>query len=108
MVEKRSDRVLSRCSCTFPCKNERHKVTLAVRNIYGSHTASNVLSILKVVLEEWDVQGSVVGKMVTDNGSNMVKAFQQLAVKDLPCVDSDEEISECSDENSSIDLYRLV
>ena len=33
----------------FHAKSERHKVTLAVRNIYGSHTVSNVLSILKVV-----------------------------------------------------------
>ena len=87
----------------FHANGESHKVTLAVRNIYGSHTASNVLSVVKVVLEEWHIRGSVVGKMVTDNGSNMVKAFQQLAVEDLG-VDSDEEISDCSDGNSTIDV----
>lgn len=40
----------------FHANGERHKVTLAVRNIYGSHTASNVLSIVKDVLEEWHIR----------------------------------------------------
>lgn len=44
------------------------------------------------------ILGSSVGKMVTDNGSNMVKAFQHLAVKGLG-LDSDDE-EEFSNENS--------
>jgi hypothetical protein len=71
----------------FASKKKQH-ATLAVRNIYGSHTAENVLSIFKEVINEWGIHDDVIGKVLTDNGSNMLKAFRLLK-EDLSCTEND-------------------
>ena len=53
-------------------KQQRQHATLAVRNIYGSHTALNILSVLKEVMMEWSIPKEAIGEVITDNGSNML------------------------------------
>ena len=56
--------------------NRCHTVTLAVRRLTTSHTASNIRSLLDNILVEWDILSSKVSAVITDNGSNMVAAFK--------------------------------
>ena len=60
----------------FFAKDRKHTATLAVRNVIGPHTGCNIISIFKSVLEEWKIDKECVGKVLTDNGSNMLKAFR--------------------------------
>jgi len=41
------------------------------------HNAENIREILNEVLQEWCIPSTKVGVVITDNGSNMVKAFRQ-------------------------------
>ena len=41
------------------------------------HNAENIREILNEVLQEWCIPSNKVGVVITDNGSNMVKAFRQ-------------------------------
>ena len=56
--------------------NRCHTVTLAVRRLTTSHTASNIRSLLDNILVEWDILSSKVSAVITDNGSNMVAGFK--------------------------------
>jgi len=51
-------------------------ILLACRRISQPHTASNIHDIFVNVLAEWDIDKQKVYKIVTDNGSNIVKAFR--------------------------------
>ena len=63
----------------FFAKDRKFTATLAVRSIEGSHTRDNIFSIFKTVLEEWQIDRVSVEKVLTDNGSNMLKAFRIMA-----------------------------
>ena len=63
----------------FFAEDRKFTATLAVRSIEGSHTGDNIFSIFKTVLEEWQIDRVSVGKVLTDNGSNMLKAFHIMA-----------------------------
>ncbi len=61
----------------FSQKDQRkHCVTLAVRRMPISHTAYNIRQIIDQVLMEWDISGSKISAVLTDNGSNMIAAFK--------------------------------
>ena len=84
----------------FCAKDRNHKATLAVRTVVGPHTGGNIISIFKAVLEEWKIDKESVGKVLTDNGSNMLKAFRILAADYTdPEADSDNEFVENIDDD---------
>ena len=60
----------------FFAKHKRSKATLAVRHLDSPHTGKHILKVVKSVLREWNVRSDQIGKILTDNGSNMLKAFQ--------------------------------
>ena len=84
--------------------HRRHRVTLAVRRIPHPHTAENIRRIVDEVLREWKIPVCNVMAILTDNASNMVKAFRQ-EVEDTLCEDdttdeSDQESDDvCADED---------
>uniref|UniRef100_A0A914W558 Transposase n=1 Tax=Plectus sambesii TaxID=2011161 RepID=A0A914W558_9BILA len=43
----------------------------------GKHSAKNVAALVKEALSEWDISDDKVQCIVTDNGSNVVKAFRE-------------------------------
>ena len=59
--------------------HQRHFVTLAVRLFGHPHTAERGLSLLDEILNEWDFAQKLY-VIITDNGSNMVKAFRNDAL----------------------------
>ena len=56
--------------------HQRHAVTLAVRRLPSPHTAERIEDLLREVITEWDIPENKINAILTDNGSNMVKAFQ--------------------------------
>ena len=69
---------------------------LAVRSFESPHTGERILHIVKAVLQEWDIPCHQVGKILTDNGSNMLKAFHDTIE------DSNDDDSLDPSENSSV------
>ena len=61
----------------FFSEHQRHNVTLAVRQMPSPHTADNILIMVKLVLADWNIPLNKVGNTITDNGSNMIKAFKE-------------------------------
>jgi hypothetical protein len=84
----------------FFAKNERHKATLAVRNIFGSHTGNNILGVMEQVLSEWNINKQAVGKVLTDNGSNIIKAFRDFQSSEI----DDESVYDYMKDKSYVDL----
>lgn len=72
--------------------HRKHIVALAVRKLCHPHTAENIRQILEEVLEEWEIP---ITKLMTDYGSNMVKAFKEQVLTNL--MSDDESESEESD-----------
>ena len=70
----------------------RHSVTLAVRNFSHPHTGERVRELVDEVLREWEIPVSKVVAILTDNGSNMLRAFSTLV--------QDKESKESNDEES--------
>ena len=81
----------------FFCRQDqkKHVVTLAVRILPHPHTAEYIRSTLDEVLSEWCIPLTKLKAVITDNGSNMVKAFRNIAsITD----DSDNEEEELEEE----------
>lgn len=75
---------------TFPDK-KRHSITLAVRRFESPHTGVRIAALLQVVLDEWKIQHKIF-RSLTDNGSNMIKAFSEIDSSDVSgdeCLDSE-------------------
>ena len=70
--------------------HKRHRVTLAVRRMPHPHNAVNIRDITDQVLQEWNIPHSKILAILTDNASNMLKAFQQ----ELHVQDSEDENEE--------------
>ena len=60
----------------FAC-DQRHNATIAVKRMPTPHTAENILEVVVDVLTDWNIPGERVGNTITDNGSNMIKAFKE-------------------------------
>ena len=54
-----------------------HCVMLAVRRIEHSHTGVAIRQIFDTILGEWGVPTNKVRAIVTDNGSNIARAFKE-------------------------------
>ena len=76
--------------------NRRHTVTLAVRRLTTSHTASNIRSLLDDILVEWDILPNKISAVITDNGSNMIAAFKA-DIDHFVAGNEDEEDEEMAD-----------
>lgn len=67
-----------------PNTYERNSFTLACRRFKGSHTFDKVAELIIDIHTEYDLKLAKITKTVTDNGSNMVKAFKVFGRPDLP------------------------
>ena len=83
----------------FFCRHDqrKHVVTLAVRILPHPHNAEHIRFTVDEVLVEWNIPLAKVMAVVTDNGSNMVKAFRQMVITD----DEEEEEEESEDKAGS-------
>ena len=75
-----------------------HHVTLAVHIMPHPHNAEHILEIAETVLQEWNIDPGKVQAVLTDNGSNMVKAFRE-HFKDDDEDEEEEDIDDDDDEN---------
>lgn len=57
-------------------KFNRKSVTLACRRFKGTHSYDKVAELIAEIHSEFDLKLSKIIKTITDNGSNMVKAFR--------------------------------
>lgn len=58
-----------------------------LRTIYmpESHTGENIAKMIRNILREYDIELGKVASITTDNGSNMIKACQELQLIRVPC-----------------------
>lgn len=56
--------------------NGIRRILLACRTIKQPHTGENIYNIYNLVRGEWDLKEEHILRIVTDNGSNVVKAFK--------------------------------
>ena len=88
----------------------RHNISIAVRRFESPHTGERIAMLLQTITAEWCIQNKIF-RVLTDNGSNIVKAFHitedTLAdTMDASCDDTDDDHSDldCSElENESDD-----
>ena len=52
---------------------------MAVRRFESPHTGERIANLLQAVINEWNIPHYKVFHSLTDNGSNMVKAFSLLS-----------------------------
>ena len=72
--------------------HRRHNVTIAVCRIPSPHIGEHIREIIDEVLAEWELPTNKIGAILTDNGSNMLKAFR-IQCEDLQA--QDENNTEC-------------
>ena len=84
-------------------------VLLCLKYFSPPHTASRILELTDNVLKNWGFCGYSDPKIVaytTDNGSNMVKAFDRLIMEGILELDDACEPKEEFDDNS-LDIWRI-
>ena len=92
---------------------KRKSYPIACERFYGRHTFDKVAEIIVNIHNQYDLSTSKVTKVITDNGSNLVKAFKLFGVKSLTVMDGGqcEEIFEDSDnedeEGDDIELISI-
>ena len=70
----------------------RHCVTLAVTRFPHPHTGQHVREVVEEVLGEWEIPVSKVTAILTDNGSNMLKAFSTQIVQNEARDDEEDNV----------------
>ena len=71
---------------------KRHSITLAVKRFESPHTGMRIAALLQVVMSEWKIQQKIF-RALTDNGSNMIKAFREIEL----CLQEDSQDSSSSE-----------
>lgn len=82
---------------------KRHNITLAVHHFPSPHTADRVLDVFESAIGSWNISKSRVFRVLTDNGSNMIAAFN---IETDSNEDDDTELveeQETDDEDDEID-----
>ena len=64
----------------FLVKNKQHFATLAVKRMPSPHTGEKILEIIQPVTSEFEILDLQLNRVLTDNGSNMVKAFKNVSI----------------------------
>lgn len=72
---------------------ERKNAAIACRRFKGSHTYDKVAEMIADIHADHDLKLSKIVKTVTDNGSNMVKAFDVFGKTDLEPIENNEHVS---------------
>ena len=90
----------------------RHSATLAVRFFPHPHTAERVRGLVEEVLKEWGIEQKLYF-VITDNGSNMVKAFQKdvlISIADPESIDEEDfdEASDSVEEDEDLDASEEI
>jgi hypothetical protein len=75
------------------CDLKRRSVALACRRVKGSHTYDVVAEHIMNIHSEFGLDHTNISFTVTDNGSNMVKAFVEYQKTDEPNGDKNDEAS---------------
>ncbi|XP_044586110.1 zinc finger BED domain-containing protein 4-like [Cotesia glomerata] len=66
------------CTAHYHFEGKLSAAVLGVKELQERHTAENIVKALKSMLEVWKIDIKKVIAVVTDNGSNMVKAVNDL------------------------------
>ena len=82
----------------FIANKKLHLVTLALRKMPSPHTGERIYEFVQDILSEWDVRFHQHGKILTHNGSNMVKAFRSVATSTL-----EENVAKESEDEEEMD-----
>jgi len=92
-------------------------VALAFRRFLGTHSYDKIASVLMDIHSEFDLDSSKIVNVVTDNGSNFIKAFKEYAEPGIFDADSDTEevhqvaigdiFSECQSDDSDCSVVYL-
>ncbi|XP_045505044.1 uncharacterized protein LOC123701611 [Colias croceus] len=83
---------------------ERKSAAIACRRFKGAHTYDKVAEIIADIHSDYNLKLSKIVKTVTDNGSNMVKAFEVFGKSDSEAVENEHVSHAFGDvEKSSID-----
>lgn len=61
-------------------------VCLSCKHFSEDHTSENVIEMLTNTLLEWNIDIKTLSCVITDNGSNMLKAVMQLELKHISCL----------------------
>ena len=78
---------------------KRHSITLAVRRFESPHTGERIADLLRAIIDEWNIPYRKIFRSLSDNGSNIVKAFNLLSN------DEEEEENESVGVPSEEELY---
>uniref|UniRef100_H3AMQ2 HAT C-terminal dimerisation domain-containing protein n=1 Tax=Latimeria chalumnae TaxID=7897 RepID=H3AMQ2_LATCH len=87
-------------------KNSLCRILLALCTIEEQHTAEVICREVKKCLEEWKIPDSKVRCIVTDNGSNVIKAFRdsvETLIAETEQVSEEDEV-EPGDRNSEAEI----
>ena len=84
--------------CFTYSDKKRHNITLAVRRFEQPHTGQRIAELLRRIVDEWKIPHFKIFHCLTDNGSNMIKAFKILASDDETNVEDSDESSESIDQ----------
>lgn len=88
---------------------KHHNITLAVRCFQSPHTGKRIVELFQAIIDEWKIQHKVF-RVLTDNGSNMKKAFRlgenesesdEDSGEDVPSNCNDENLLDCQDDDNS-------
>ena len=86
--------------------NACHHILLSMKRMPHPHSGENIRNLVMKCLEEWDISPQAINVVVTDNGSNVVKAFRDdchHASNTTNVNESQQDIEESDDDLSSED-----
>lgn len=86
--------------------NACHHILLSMKRMPHPHSGENIRNLVMKCLEEWDISPQAINVVVTDNGSNVVKAFRNdchHASNTTNVNESQQDIEESDDDLSSED-----
>jgi hypothetical protein len=77
-----------------PIDQNIHHPTIAVRQLRHPHTGEAIKELLMQIIEEWGIPNAKLGFIVTDNGSNMIKAFKNVQAVKQTLEDEDIDVDD--------------
>lgn len=86
----------------LPDDNQRHSITLAVKVFEQPHTGERIATLLLSILDEWEIPYWKVFRSLSDNRSNIVKAFHIL--QDQTNSGNDDDSIQQNHDESAIEL----